>query len=269
MRPFQLALYEVIFEADTPGGKLFDVALLVAIVLSVLTVILESVTGIREDVGSVLYAIEWIFTLLFTVEYLLRLVSVLHPAKYALSFFGLIDLLAIIPTYLSLFLTGAQTLLVIRVFRLLRLFRIFKLTRYIGEARILRTALEASRYKITVFLLTVMAVVVLIGSLMYLIEGPTGGFTSIPRGIYWAIVTMTTVGYGDIAPQTVLGQAIAALLMITGYGVIAVPTGIVSAELTHLHRIHPEPIACPGCGGEGHESDARHCKYCGTRLLDG
>jgi voltage-gated potassium channel len=257
--------YEVIFEADTPAGQAFDVALLVAILLSVLAVLLESVASIGQRYGSWLYGVEWVFTILFSVEYLLRLLSVLRPLKYALSFFGLVDLLAVVPTYLSLVFTGAQTLLVIRVFRLLRLFRIFKLTRYLGEARSLSRALTASRYKITVFLGTVMAVVVIVGAMMYLIEGPERGFTSIPRAIYWAIVTMTTVGYGDIAPQTFLGQALAATLMILGYGIIAVPTGIVSVELAQVRR--DQSPRCRLCIEGKHDEDARFCKWCGSLIL--
>jgi voltage-gated potassium channel len=258
-------LYEVIFEADTPLGKAFDVILLGAILLSVLAVMLESVASVRQVHGRLLYAVEWAFTILFTVEYGLRLVSVRHPHRYALSFFGVVDLLAVVPTYLSMLFAGAQTLLVLRVLRLLRLFRIFKLTRYVGEARQLRAALRASRYKITVFLLAVFSVVVIVGALMYLIEGPVRGFTSIPRGIYWAVVTMTTVGYGDIAPQTVLGQTVAAILMIMGYAIIAVPTGILSVEIAQA-REEVTLRTCPGCGHEEHAEDAVYCRRCGSRL---
>ena len=265
LTPRRKLLYEIIFEADTPMGKAFDVALLVAILLSVLAVLLESVAEIREDYGNWLYGIEWFFTLLFTIEYGLRLTSVMRPHRYALSFFGIIDLLAVIPTYLSLFVVGAQSLLVIRVFRLLRLFRVFKLTRYMGEARFLVAALKASRYKITVFLMTVTSVVVIMGATMHLVEGPESGFTSIPRGIYWAIVTMTTVGYGDIAPQSVLGQALAAALMIMGYGIIAVPTGIVTVEPAQVTK-NIQMVACHGCGLKAHLQDAKYCRHCGTRL---
>jgi voltage-gated potassium channel len=258
-------LYEVIFEADTPAGKTFDVVLLGAILLSVLAVMLESVAAVRQVHGRFLYTVEWVFTILFTIEYLLRLVSVRHPHRYAMSFFGVVDLLAVVPTYLSVVFAGAQTLLVLRVLRLLRLFRIFKLTRYVGEARQLRAALRASRYKIAVFLLAVFSVVVIVGAMMYLIEGPERGFTSIPRGIYWAIVTMTTVGYGDIAPQTVLGQTVAAILMIMGYAIIAVPTGILSVEIAQARQDIPL-LTCPGCGHEEHAEDAVYCRRCGTRL---
>jgi voltage-gated potassium channel len=268
LSPLRARLHEIIFEADTPAGKAFDVALLLAITLSVLAVMLESVGSIRLSYGRVLYVIEWIFTILFTIEYLFRLVCVLRPLRYARSFFGIIDLLAVLPTYVSLFVVGAQSLLVIRVIRLLRIFRIFKLTRYLGEARTLIVALQTSRHKIIVFLGGVLASVTIMGSLMYLIEGPASGFTSIPKGIYWAIVTMTTVGYGDIAPVTVPGQAIAAVVMILGYAIIAVPTGIVSAELVQAARkpVNRSTQACPGCGADGHDHDAVHCKYCGTRL---
>jgi voltage-gated potassium channel len=264
--PRRSRLYEIIFEADTRAGKAFDVALLVAIVLSVIAVMLESVAEIRLRYGALLYAMEWFFTILFSIEYILRLVSVRRPLRYALSFFGMVDFLAVIPTYLGVVLSGAQTLLILRVFRLLRVFRVFKLTRFIGEAHLLKEALSASRYKITVFILTVLSVVVTVGATMYLVEGPASGFTSIPRAIYWAIVTMTTVGYGDIAPQTVPGQAIAALLMVLGYGIIAVPTGIVTAELTQAYRKQQSPETCPGCGRQGHDDDAVHCKICGIKL---
>jgi len=257
-------LYEIIFRADTPAGKAFDVILLVAIVCSVGVVMLESVAGIGIRFGDPLHLLEWFFTILFTIEYLLRLYSSPRPFRYARSFFGIIDLMAVIPTYLSLVFSGAQMLLVIRIFRMLRIFRIFKLTRYLGEARALRTALAHSRYKISVFLTAILATVVIVGALMHLIEGPENGFTSIPRSIYWAIVTMTTVGYGDIAPRTVPGQFLASLVMIMGYGVIAVPTGIVSAELIMSRKTETRP--CPGCGHPEHEPDAVFCLKCGTRL---
>jgi voltage-gated potassium channel len=268
LSPRRARLHEIIFEADTPAGKAFDVALLLTIALSVAVVMLESVTPISERYGRLLYLAEWFFTILFTVEYALRLTCVRYPLRYARSFFGIIDLLAILPTYLSLLIPGAQSLLVIRVFRLLRIFRIFKLTRYLGEARTLMVALRASRHKIVVFLGGVLSIVTIMGAFMYLIEGPEAGFTSIPRGVYWAIVTMTTVGYGDIAPRTVLGQTLAAFVMILGYAIIAVPTGIVSAELVQAARdaVARNTQACPGCGAEGHDRDASHCKRCGSRL---
>jgi len=266
LSPWRGRLHEIIFEAHTPAGKAFDVALLLAIVLSVIAVMLESVESVRVQYGGLLQGIEWFFTIVFTIEYVLRLITVLHPSRYATSFFGLVDLLAVVPTYISLFVAGAQTLLVIRIIRLLRVFRVFKLTRYLGEARYLTIALRSSRHKVVVFLATVLTLVVIIGTLMYLIEGPTNGFTSIPRSVYWAVVTMTTVGYGDIAPKTVFGQTLAAFVMILGYAIIAVPTGIVSAELVQVSRKQQSPEVCPGCGAEGHDQDADFCKHCGTRL---
>ena len=264
---FRHRLHEIIFEADTPAGKLFDVVLLWAIVLSVVTVLLESVAPLRERHGEALRALEWFFTALFTVEYALRLVSVLKPLRYARSFFGLVDLLALLPTYLSLLLPGAQSLLVVRVLRLLRVFRVLKLASFLGQAEILLTALRASRQKITVFLCGVLSTVVIMGSVMYLVEGEKNGFDSIPRGMYWAVVTMTTVGFGDITPKTVIGQFLASLLMIAGYGILAVPTGIVSVELAAAARRGAiDTQACPGCGAYGHDADAKHCKHCGTAL---
>ena len=259
-------LHEVIFEADTPAGKAFDVALLIAILLSVLVIMLESVAAYREAYGTLLRALEWLFTGLFTVEYLLRLYSVARPAAYARSFFGLVDLLSILPTYLSLFLVGAQSFLVIRAIRLLRIFRVLKLAHYLGEADILRTALYASRPKITVFLIAVVNIACIMGALMYLIEGEASGFNNIPVSMYWAIVTMTTVGFGDIAPQTPPGQFLAAILMLMGYGIIAVPTGIVGAEIAKAGRKPVSTQACPTCSAEGHDFDAGYCKYCGSRL---
>jgi voltage-gated potassium channel len=263
---FRHRLHEIIFEADTPAGKLFDVVLLWAIVLSVTTVALESVQSIRERFGEELRAAEWFFTGLFTLEYVMRMVAVLKPLRYARSFFGLVDLMALLPTYLSLFLPGAQSLLVVRVIRLLRIFRVLKLASFLGQADILLTALRASRQKIIVFLGGVLSTVVIMGSVMYLVEGGENGFDSIPRGMYWAVVTMTTVGFGDITPKTVLGQFIASLLMIAGYGILAVPTGIVSVELASAARKHVDTQACPGCGTYGHDADAAYCKHCGTAL---
>ena len=260
-------LHEVIFEADTPAGKAFDVTLLVAIVASVLVVVLESVPSVRTEHGRTLWAAEWVFTILFTVEYVLRLLSVRQPVRYVRSFFGIVDLLAVLPTYLSVLVPGAQAFLVVRALRLLRVFRILKLGEYLGEARLLTLALRASVRKILVFLATVLVMVLIIGSLMYLVETPESGFTSIPQSIYWAIVTLTTVGYGDIAPQTVLGRILASLVMILGYGLIAVPTGIVTVEISQASRTRAVSTqACPNCGAGGHDPDARHCKYCGAPL---
>lgn len=259
-------LHEVIFEAETPAGKAFDVALIWAIILSVIAVLLESVKRVGVAYGDVLYLTEWVFTLLFTIEYIMRLCSVRKPHRYALSFFGIVDLLAIVPTYLSVILPGTQYLLVIRILRLLRIFRIFKLTEYLSEANVIMSALRASRKKISVFLLAVLSLVVIIGSVMYVIEGEKNGFTDIPTSIYWAIVTMTTVGYGDLSPQTPFGKVLAAAVMIAGYGIIAVPTGIVTAEFSQVSRKQAISTSCPGCGAEGHDADANHCKYCGTQL---
>ncbi|WP_223759542.1 ion transporter [Myxococcus sp. RHSTA-1-4] len=259
-------MHEVIFESDTPAGKSFDIALLWAILFSVAAVMMESVAGVRERFGLELRALEWGFTVLFTVEYVLRLIAVRRPLAYALSFFGLVDLLAILPTFLSVFFPGAQSLLVIRAVRMLRVFRVLKLAHLLGEAEVLLTALRASRPKITVFLGGVLSVVVVMGSVMYLVEGEKHGFDNIPRAMYWAIVTMTTVGFGDITPKTVLGQFIASVLMVLGYGVLAVPTGIVSVELAAATRHSVDTRACPGCGVQGHDLDARYCKNCGHSL---
>ena len=259
-------LHEIIFEAETPLGKAFDISLLIAIVLSVVAVCLESVASVRETHGDVLRAVEWLFTILFTIEYVLRLACVGRPWRYALSFFGIVDLLAIVPTYLSLMVAGTQSLIVIRALRLLRVFRVLKLAHFVGEARLLHAALRASSRKIVVFLGGVLTVVLIVGSLMYLVEGAENGFTSIPQSVYWAIVTMTTVGYGDIAPQTVLGKVLASLVMILGYGIIAVPTGIVTVEIAGALRHSTRTDACMECGAEDHASDAVYCKYCGAKL---
>jgi voltage-gated potassium channel len=265
-KPFRARLHEIIFEADTPLGRLFDVLLILSIVISVIMVMLDSVSSIRQSYGKLLYIGEWLFTIVFTIEYFLRLYSVGRPLSYATSFFGLVDLMAILPSYLSIIFPGTHYLLVIRILRVLRIFRVLKLVQYLGEIRILSRALLASRRKITVFLFAVLTLVVIFGSLMYLIEEPEHGFTSIPRSIYWAIVTLTTVGYGDISPQTELGQAISAIIMIIGYGIIAVPTGIVTAELTQAYIQGVSNKACPQCSAEGHDPDAKHCKYCGAEL---
>jgi voltage-gated potassium channel len=265
-RRWRLKLHEVIFEADTPAGKWFDVLLILSILVSVVLVMLDSVSAIRIQHGRLLYIGEWFFTILFTIEYLLRLMSVGRPLAYATSFFGVVDLLAILPTYLSIFIPGAQYLLVIRILRVLRIFRILKLVQYLGEVLLLTQALRASRRKITVFLFVVLTLVTIFGSLIYLIEDPKDGFTSIPKSIYWAVVTLTTVGYGDISPQTNFGQLISALIMITGYAIIAVPTGIVTVELSQAFRRKISTQACPECSAEGHDSDAKFCKYCGSKL---
>lgn len=259
-------LYEIIFGTVTPAGKAFDVALIWSIVFSVLIVILESVHSIRSVYGEILYGIEWFFTILFTIEYILRLISVKRPFAYATSFFGLVDLLSILPTYLSIFIPGSQSLLTIRTLRLLRIFRVFKLTHYTREARIIMGALRASGRKIGVFISAVLVIVVIIGSVMYVIEGEKNGFADIPTSIYWAIVTLTTVGYGDLSPQTPLGKTLASFLMIMGYGIIAVPTGIVTVELSQTTQKEVAGRECPECSVTDHASDAAYCRCCGKEL---
>ena len=262
-------LYVVVFGTNTRSGKLFDVVLLWAILLSVLAVMLESVKEVKEAYGYLFSIAEWVFTVLFTIEYLLRLFICEKPRKYAFSFLGIIDLLATIPSYVALFTTGGSYLVVIRSIRLLRVFRILKLGRYLREASTLTKALISSRHKILVFLGAVTTLVLIMGTLMYMIEGVKSGFTSIPRSIYWAIVTVTTVGYGDIAPQSILGQFVASILMLLGYAIIAVPTGIVTSELANAERekklLENEAI-CNACGLEGHDLDAKFCKKCGYEL---
>jgi voltage-gated potassium channel len=258
-------LHEIVFEADTPEGRAFDVIVLGLIILSVVAVMLESMPAIRNEYGKLLYALEWTLTLLFTVEYGLRLVSVTRPARYALSFFGIVDLLAILPSYLSLLVPATHPLMVVRAIRLLRVFRILKLARFVEDAQLLMRALHASRRKITVFFGCLLTLVLIMGTVMYLIEGEAHGFTSIPRSMYWAVVTLTTVGYGDLVPRTQLGRFVAAFVMILGYSILAVPTGIISVELAQASR----PVstqACPACAAQGHDVDATHCKYCGTKL---
>lgn len=263
---WRLRLHEVIFEADTAAGKTFDVALILAILLSIVAVMFDSVAEVREQHGQTLYIIEWFFTLLFTLEYLTRLVSLGQPGRYARSFYGVVDLIAILPTYLSLLLPGSQYLMVIRALRLLRIFRILKLAQYLNEGELLLKAMRASFRKISVFLFVVLTLVLIFGSLLYLIEGNESGFTSIGVSCYWAITTLTTVGYGDISPQSPLGRAVASIIMILGYGVIAVPTGIVTAELVSPITGRVSTQACPDCGAEKHSYDASFCKYCGTEL---
>ncbi|RXA21850.1 ion transporter [Methanosarcina sp. MSH10X1] len=230
-----------------------------------IVVMLDSVREIEALHGDLFYSLEWIFTILFTLEYLLRLICVGRPIRYATSFFGIIDLIAILPTYFSLIFPGSEYLLVIRSLRLLRIFRVLKLVKYLGEADLLIRALRASRRKITLFLFTVLNLVVILGSLMYVIEGGESGFTSIPKSIYWAIITLTTVGYGDIVPETNLGQAMASIVMIIGYSIIAVPTGIVTSEIARARTYYRERI-CQNCGFEGHDIDAEFCKHCGAKL---
>ncbi|MEO0405236.1 MAG: ion transporter [Bacteroidota bacterium] len=259
--------HEIIFEADTPAGKQFDVALLWLIVLSVLVIMLESVPSIKSEYGDLLLTLELVFTGLFTLEYIMRILVVKRPLKYVFSFFGLVDLLSILPTYFALFGIGTSSLLVIRILRFMRVFRILKLIGFAKQARLLREALNSSKQKISVFLMAVMSIVVILGTVMYIVEGPENGFDSIPVSIYWAIVTITTVGYGDISPQTPLGQTIASMMMILGYAILAVPTGIVSGEIVRGSTEKSfNTINCPSCSREGHDDDAKHCKFCGHEL---
>jgi voltage-gated potassium channel len=270
--PLKEKLHKIIFEADTPAGKYFDIVLLVMIFLSVITVMLETVPKYHDLYLNLFMFLEWTFTIVFTIEYLLRLYCVYKPMKYATSFYGIVDLISILPTYLSMFLSGYHSLMIIRGLRLLRVFRIFKLTQFLSQGQVILTALRASRAKIAVFMFFVMVMVSIFGSLMYLIEGSTNqGFDSIPRSIYWAIVTLTTVGYGDISPLTPLGQFLSSIIMIAGYAVIAVPTGIVSAEVIKGNKKDRDMIttqACRYCSKEGHDKDADYCKYCGEALED-
>ena len=259
-------LHEIIFEADTSAGKAFDEILLWSIIISVLVVMLDSVASYRAQYGDWFYSIEWFFTILFSIEYILRIISVRKARSYIFSFYGIVDLLSILPTYISLLIPGSQYFLVIRILRVLRVFRVLKFTQYLIEADQLQRALSSSRRKITVFIFTVITITVIVGSLMYVIEGSENGFTSIPKGMYWAIVTLTTVGYGDISPQTNLGQMLSAMIMIMGYGIIAVPTGIVTAELTRTQSMEKTTEVCRYCSREGHAPDASYCKYCGGEL---
>lgn len=260
-------VHAVIFEADTPAGKAFDVALLVAILASIVLVSLESVGSIRARHGPLLRALEMSLTVAFTIEYVLRLVCVDRPLRYARSFYGVVDVLAILPTWLQLVLPGTASLVVIRALRLLRVFRVFKLGHFVKEAEILRQALRASVRKILVFLGSVVTLVFILGTLMYMVEPPEAGFTSIPESVYWAIVTMTTVGYGDIAPTTVLGKFIASFVMIVGYSIIAVPTGIVTVGLARATpHVAISTQACPSCSAEGHPPGATYCHRCGAGM---
>ncbi|MFA7554488.1 MAG: ion transporter [Spongiibacteraceae bacterium] len=260
-------LYRVIFGTNTPSGRLFDLFLIAAILMSVAAVIIDSIAFYHNKYTLWLLTIEWIFTVLFTVEYCVRIYCSPNPKAYATSFYGVVDLLAILPSYLALFFPPVSLLLIIRLLRVLRIFRILKLFQYSGEANSLMRSLAQARHKIFIFLFSVLIVVTIFGSLMYIIEGPASGFTSIPRSIYWAIVTVTTVGYGDITPQTVIGQGIAALAMLTGYAIIAVPTGIISAEIITEMQRDRVAIRCSNCEKIGHERDAQYCKFCGSTIL--
>jgi voltage-gated potassium channel len=275
LSPWKNKLHEIIYEADTPMGKLFDLILFFIIIFSVLLIMLESVKAIDAEYHDILFILEWVVTIFFTVEYIARVICIKKPKSYIFSFYGIIDFLSTIPLYISYIFAGSQVLLAVRAFRLLRVFRILKLARFLGEASQLKRALKASRAKITVFLFAVLIASVMMGTLMYLIEGDEAGFTSIPTSIYWTIVTLTTVGYGDIAPITPQGQAIATIIMLIGYGIIAVPTGMVTAEFARQNKdkskdresgsyVHINTKSCPTCSKEGHRDDATHCYNCGA-----
>lgn len=266
-KTWQDRLHEVIYESNTAAGKAFDVSLLILIFSSILVVMFDSVESWRSLYGNAFFVLEWAFTILFTIEYILRLISIKRPLRYVFSFLGLIDLLAIIPSYLSVFFVGAQSLLVLRVLRLIRIFCIFKLTHFLSEMQFLSVAIKGSLRKISIFMLVVLFLVVILGSVMYLVEDGANGFISIPEGIYWAIVTITTVGYGDISPVTPLGKFIASFIMLIGYGIIAVPTGIITTEMAiAAKRREQQHEVCRNCGREGHDKDALFCKYCGEKL---
>ena len=261
-------LHEVIYEADTSGGKLFDVILLIMILASIILVMLESVNYLNEKYASFFNISEWVITIIFTIEYFLRIISINKPQKYIFSFFGIVDFLSTIPKYLSILFVGTHALVALRALRLLRIFRILKLARFVGESNNLVKALKASRAKISVFLFAVLIVSIILGTVMYLIEGPEHGFTSIPRSVYWCIVTLTTVGYGDISPETSLGQFIASIVMILGYGIIAVPTGIVSTEYAHQanNTVDLNTQSCGNCNESTHSDNAKFCHKCGKEL---
>lgn len=268
-KTIRTTLARIIFGTDTPAGKLFDVLLIYAILLSVVAVMLDTVATVNREYGAALLVVEWFFTILFTVEYGLRIYSSPRPMQYVFSFYGLVDLVSVAPSYLALIFPGANYLLIIRLFRVLRVFRVFKLVRYSQEASVLVRAMYASRRKILVFFMAVLVISVVFGSLMYIVEGPANGFTSIPKSIYWTVVTVTTVGYGDITPQTVLGQIISVFAMLTGYSIIAIPTGIVSAELieeVRRERSGERGVVCAQCGLSEHLRGARFCQGCGTQL---
>lgn len=260
-------LHEIIYEADSKLGRRFDFTLFWLIILSVIVVMLESVESLKALYGTYFLVIEWALTIFFTFEYIARILTVKKPKGYILSFFGMVDLLSILPTYILFFGVGTHSLMIIRTLRLLRIFRVLKLVKFIKEASVLGNAMRASRHKIGVFLLALMTIVMIMGTIMYLVEPPESGFTSIPESIYWAIVTLTTVGYGDIAPTTVIGKMFASLIMIMGYAIIAVPTGIVSNELVNASKpVRTNTQSCPSCSLEGHDDDAKFCKYCGEPL---
>ena len=266
MKKFKEKLFSIVFEADTPAGKAFDVVLLIVILLSVVMVMLESIQKVNREYRELFRIAEWVITVLFTLEYILRVWLTKKSLRYIFSFYGIIDLLAILPSFVGLFFTGAHGLITIRTLRVLRIFRIFKATRYITASKLILHALKSSGAKIGVFLLTIAMLLVIIGTLMYLIEGPENGFTNIPTSIYWAVVTLTTVGYGDISPKTPVGQFFSSIVMILGYAIIAVPTGIVSFEIARDKKTTTQ--VCPNCMREGHDPDAEFCKYCGSKIND-
>lgn len=266
-KKWQRKLHDVIFEANTKEGKLFDVLLLVFIVLSIVTVMLDSVETLHLKYGKIFLSLEWIFTISFSLEYILRIISLQKPLKYIFSFLGIVDFLAIIPMYISMLFFGVQSLLVLRALRLLRIFRIFKLSHFVSEMSFLGIALKRSLKKISIFMLVVLTLVIILGSIMYLVEPDSNGFNNIPNSIYWAIVTITTVGYGDMAPVTAAGKFLSSFIMLLGYGIIAVPTGIITSEMAvTLRAKNVSSESCPACGREGHDKDAKFCKYCGSNL---
>ena len=265
---WQFRLHEIIYESNTNAGKAFDIGLLIAIFTSIAVVMLDSVQSLHLIYGALFSKLEWMFSILFTIEYILRLICIKKPLRYVFSLLGVIDLIALIPSYLSIFFIGAQSLLVFRALRLLRVFRIFKLGHFLTEINFLTTALKGSVRKISIFLLTVLMLTVILGSIMYLVEKRENGFSNIPESIYWAIVTITTVGYGDISPVTAMGKFVASVVMLIGYSIIAVPTGILTHDLAMLARKKEElPESCPGCSREGYDNDAQFCKYCGSSLF--
>ena len=266
LRPWQLKIKEVIYGTKTPAGKLFDLILLIVILLSIVIIMLETVPYYNERYSTEFLTIELIITGLFTIEYILRIISVKKPLKYMFSFLGIIDLLSILPTYLSLFITGSKPFTVIRCIRFLRIFHILEMSDYTKGGNTLIKALFDSRHKIIVFIISMMTIVIILGALMYSIEPKEAGFTSIPRSVYWAIITITTVGYGDIAPVTTLGQALASIIMLIGYSILAVPTGIVSAEIAKQQKQNIKPYTCKGCGKSGHEENANFCVHCGEKF---
>lgn len=265
---WKFKIHEIIYGTHTPAGKLFDIFLLVVIVYSIIIVMLESIPSMDTKYHTFFDISEWLVTILFTIEYILRLICIRKPKEYIFSFFGIVDLLSTIPKYLSFFIGGSQYITAFRALRLLRVFRILKLVRFVGESNNLLRALRASRTKIFIFVFFVLVVSVILGTIMYLIEGPEHGFNSIPHSVYWTIVTLTTVGYGDISPETGLGQFIATLIMIIGYGIIAVPTGIVTVEIAkgNKNQKNDDELACPSCATEKHQENAKHCYNCGSHL---